>query len=350
MAVPEWCDAYLAPSGDADFFSSRLWYEVMLRHACLRRQDARFETYGEAVLLPLANRGECLTGPYSIEWRPLPRSGAGEPALLAAGRAYGVARRWAPPLRLDAMDPDVPSTRLFLDGVAQAGHHVLPFAHFGNWYESLPVRTSWQDYLAARPPAMRSTIQRKLTRAAKTMRFDRLTEPGPDLEAGIAAYEAVRSRSWKPAEPFPDFDRHLLRATACARQLRLGVLRDGVSGEPVAAQYWVIGGGRAYLLKLCHLETMRGASPGTALTAMMIRGLLEDDAVVELDFGRGDDPYKQLWVSKRRQRWGAMLASPWHPSGLAAMALHRASTWRRRWRQQGNTNLEPARIGETSNG
>jgi hypothetical protein len=330
--VPTWCDSYLAPEASADFFSSRLWFGTLLRHALGPGDRAAFlRCPGDAAMLPLVNGRMSLTTPYSLEWRPLPRAGSSDQDLVAAGSALGRARRFALPLRLEAMDLDFPATRQFLEGVAASGHRVLRYAHFGNWHERLPDRTSWPDYLRARPPAMRSTIQRKLARAERTMRFELIAGPGPALEAGIADYEAVRAQSWKPPEPFPDFDRHLLRATASAGQVRLGILRDGATGEAVAAQYWVSQGRRAYLLKLCHLETMRSASPGTALTAMMIRALLEADAVTELDFGRGDDPYKQLWVGERRQRWGVVLASPWHPAGLAAIARHRASAWRRQW-------------------
>jgi CelD/BcsL family acetyltransferase involved in cellulose biosynthesis len=97
----------------------------------------------------------------------------------------------------------------------------------------------------------------------------------------------------------------------------------------VATQYWVLGGRRAYLLKLCHLERSRAASPGTALTALMVRHLIEVDGSRELDFGRGDDDYKQLWVKERRQRHGVLLASPWHPLGMVAIVRHRASSWLR---------------------
>ena len=101
-----------------------------------------------------------------------------------------------------------------------------------------------------------------------------------------------------------------MRATAAGGRLRLGVLRRGVDGVAVAAQYWVLGGGQAWLLKLAHAEESRAASPGPALTALMVRHLLERDGVRALDFGRGDDPYKRLWVGQRRQRMGLVLADP----------------------------------------
>jgi hypothetical protein len=331
--LPGWCDSLLAEPASPDFFASRLWYETLGAHAV--PPDARpglLCLAADAVALPLLDRRRALCSHYTLEWRPLWRPEASAEMLQVAGLGLGRHLRHAPPLLLEAMDPDLPETAALLSGAEAAGLQALRFLNFGNWHEALPEGLEWAAYLAARPPAMRSTIGRKLARAARAFRFELLAEPGPGLEAGIAAYEAVRAQSWKPAEPYPDFDRHLLRGTAAAGRLRLGVLRDVSSGEPVAAQYWVQGGGRAYLLKLCHTEASRAASPGTALTALMIRSLMENDLVRELDFGRGDDPYKQLWVSARRQRWGVLLASPWHPAGLLAIARHRAASWLRRAR------------------
>jgi CelD/BcsL family acetyltransferase involved in cellulose biosynthesis len=177
---------------------------------------------------------------------------------------------------------------------------------------------------------LRTTITRKLARAARGLRFDLIDAPGPELETGIAAYETVRAASWKPHEPFPAFDAALLRAAAGAGVLRLGVLRQATDSQPVAAQYWVLddGGRRATVLKLAHAEAARAASPGTVLTAMMILHLLER-GVQELDFGRGDDDYKRLWVGSRRQRIGLVLADPLHPAGLLAIARQRVGAWRR---------------------
>ena len=123
-----------------------------------------------------------------------------------------------------------------------------------------------------------------------------------------------------------------MRALASAGALRLGILREG--DEPVAAQYCALdlGGRRATVLKLAHAEERRAASPGTVLTAMMVRGLIEEDGVAELDFGRGDDAYKRLWVGTRRQRVGYLLADPRHPAGLLALARHAAGGVRRRLR------------------
>ena len=154
------------------------------------------------------------------------------------------------------------------------------------------------------------------------------------LEMTVPQTVSVRAGSWKPAEPFPDFDAALMRDAAAAGVLRLGTLHRVADGQPVAAQYWILdqGGARATVPKLFHLESERAASPGTVLTAMMLRHLMTEDRVRVLDFGRGDDAYKAHWVSDRVQLIGLVLADPRHPAGLAALARQQAGALIRRAR------------------
>jgi hypothetical protein len=284
-----------------------------------------------------------LASPYSLDWRPLPAPNAGPGALTQAACGIGRLMRGRKPIRLDTMDPEAPCLAALREGLPRAGLVLLNYNHFGNWHEILPGGATWESYLTGRPPALRSTIRRKVERCARDMRFDTAQTPGPELEAGILAYEEVRARSWKPNEPFPSFDRALIRAAAAAGVLRLGVLRRRGDGRPVAAQYWVLdrGGARALLLKLAHAEEERAASPGTALTAMMIRRLLEEDQVRELDFGVGDDPYKRLWVGARRQRVGIAAVDPSHPAGMLELLRHAAGRLKAQLRRPAETRTDP---------
>jgi hypothetical protein len=280
------------------------------------------------LLLPLLRQDGALRSlatPYSLTWQPLPGPDA---ALEAAATSLGRLLRGRVPATLDTLPEDASALPAILAGLRRGGLRALPFTHFGNWWQPLEANAGWTGYLTGRAPALRNTIQRKLARAARETRYEAVATPGTALEAGILAYEDVRARSWKPYEPFPDFDAALMRATASAGLLRLGVLR-APDGAVLAAQYWVLSGGYASLLKLAHAEDARAGSPGTVLTALMIRDLIEQDGATALDFGRGDDAYKPLWVTQRRQRIGLLLADPLSPAGLLAIARQTAGHGRR---------------------
>jgi Acetyltransferase (GNAT) domain len=281
--------------------------------------------------LALREGPDGLTGlvtPYTCLFQPVV---APSVDLQTLGRAFGRACAPWSVLQLDALDSTWPGWPALLAGFASSGWKPAWFDSFGNWHAE--ARDGWQAYLAARPGALRETIRRKLRRAENSPANTFTLARRPD-EVGDAldAYEAVYRRSWKPPEPYPHFNAAFVSEASQAGVLRMGVLRR--ADAPIAAQYWLIddrpGQGRiATVLKLAHDETAKSLSPGTLLTAWMIRALLADGATV-LDFGRGDDPYKRLWASVRRQRKGLILAKPWHPRGAAVLARQALGRLRRR--------------------
>jgi hypothetical protein len=329
-ALPPDAAALLAAAERGDFQLGAAWFGTVAAHALPAGTASRWLLHREAgraaVLLPLARapdgRLAGLAAPYTCIFRPLAADDTGPAALVRAGRAFGIACRGAGPLRLDALDPDWPGLAPLLAGFRRAGLLPLRFAHFGNWHADV-AGLDWAGYLAGRPGELRQTIRRRLARALRdpAIGFEIITTAA-GLDAGLAAYDAVYAGSWKPAEPYPRFGPAIMRAAAAAGVLRLGVLWQ--AGRPVAAQYWTLGGGTARVEKLAHDETAKQLSPGTVLTALMVRHLLHADGVGALDFGRGDDPYKAGWTGRRRQRIGVLLCPPWHPAGLRAIARHLA--------------------------
>ena len=273
-----------------------------------------------AVLVPLQAAGRTLAGltaPYTCLYQPLVHPGLQPDDVERAGFALGQSSAGFSVLRLDALDADWPGLVPLLAGLRRAGFLSYRFAHFGNWHEFVGGRR-WAAYLEARPGALRTTIRRKLRRYEADPAWSFALAHSPEeAEAALPAFEQVYRNSWKRPEPFPRFGPTIIRAAARAGVLRLGVLR--CQGQPVAAQYWTVEQGTATVLKLAHDETARQMSAGTVLTAWMIRHLLEEERVSALDFGRGDDAYKQSWVTARRQRIGVMLANPRRPRGLAVL-------------------------------
>jgi len=312
-----------------NFFAGETWWRTMLAAGMPAGAEARFLLCADAVLMPLqlldgGRTLQSLTNPYTGLYQPLLAPGLDDAALRRAGAEFGrFCRGWST-VRLDALPDDFLPLAALLAGARRAGMLASRFAHFGNWHEPLEGR-SWEQYLAARPGALRETVRRKLKRTPTTLEI----VATPDaVEAGIDAYEDIYARSWKVPEPFPLFHAEMMRHAAAAGVLRLGLLRTGE--RVVAAQIWIVLGGRAAVLKLAHDEADKALSPGTLLTALMIRELIGHDGITELDFGRGDDPYKQLWATQRRQRIGIVLANPLRLRGLTALGRQVLGQARRR--------------------
>lgn len=297
------------------------WYGTVAAHAMPPGAAPCFAVLSEAgrvcAVAPLARHPGLggLTTPYTCAYLPL-LTASDQPALMqAAACALGrFCRGWAT-VRLDAIPAEWPALAPFTAGLRQAGLAVQRFQHFGNWHEPVAER-SWATYLADRPGELRTTVRRKLKLAERDGQLE-IVRGGDQLEPAIAAFEAVYGASWKQPEPFARFNPALMRMTAATGALRLGVLWVGT--RPAAVQFWVLAEGCATVLKLAHDETFKPLSPGTVLTAMMIRSMLDEEGAAMLDFGRGDDPYKVLWTTQRRERVGLLLINPRRPRGLLAL-------------------------------
>jgi CelD/BcsL family acetyltransferase involved in cellulose biosynthesis len=308
-------------------FTTLLWWNAVLSHAmpaCAETIFVAIRRGGDilAVVPMLRASGQLssLTTPYSCVYRPLIADDLDQGTRIAAMSAFARFCRPAGIVRLDALPAEWDGLAALEIGAREAGLVPLRFDHFGNWYENV-AGLSWSAYLLRRPGALRETIRRRLRRAEKLAgaRFDLLTR-ADQMNQAAEAFESVYRRSWKNAEPYPDFNVALMLAVAERGWLRLGVWSVGT--EPVAVQFWVVHAGRAIVLKLAHDEALKALSPGTVLTALMLRHLLDNEHVARIDFGRGDDAYKQGWAAERRQRVGVLLVDPWRPAGLVALLRH----------------------------
>jgi hypothetical protein len=360
-ALPEAARALFASEAkDPDsFYATAGWYRVVVAHAMPVGASACFAVAGLGndpdiapnvapdvipgglfPLLHLPDGGwQSLTTPYTCLHRPLFRDDISAIDLENAGRALAGFCRGG--LRLEALDPDWPCLDGLLRGLRRGGLVALRFDQFGNWYEAV---LDWPSYLAGREGALRETIRRRSARASRDPRITlELFRDPAGLDRGISAFEDVYRRSWKEPEPYPSFNAALMRLAADQGVLRLGVMWQDGPGESdtgedergqgeraIAVQYWVLTGAVACVLKLAHDEAARALSPGTVLTAWMIQGMLAEGPVRALDFGRGDDAYKQGWAGVRRQRIGFLLVDPRSLFGFISIARHRLGLIRRR--------------------
>jgi hypothetical protein len=327
-----------ARAGAADFCLGRAWFEALA--ASILGDGERLGIAGLEADAPCAAPRACLVGRhrerdpafwgarsfsslsnyYSLRYAPLVDGGDVGAALIEL--ALGLRAR-RPRYAVLHFEPLAPGTALFDDlaaALSAGGFVTRRYFRFGNWHEDtrdLP----FDRYLARRPPALRHTFERKCARLeqAGTVRLA-VVEDTAGLEGALAGYEQVYAASWKRAEPYPAFVRRLACALADAGALRLGLLY--LDDRPIAAQIWIVRHGAATLYKLAHDQACAGFSPGTVLTMRMLERLLDDERITELDLGAGDDPYKRLWASQRRERVGLVGFDPVSLRGSLGIFRH----------------------------
>jgi hypothetical protein len=265
------------------------------------------------ILVPLANW-------YSFTWRPLATPGADVETSLTA-----IARDLAKQAWRVALSP-VPGEDGAAEQLAQAfraaGWAVSVEPCDSNSILRVGGRT-YQEYLAGRPGPLRTTLSRK----AKKLDVTIATGFDP---AAWETYETIYNASWKPLEGKPEMLRRFAEQEGAAGRLRLAIARH--DGRAVAAQFWTVEAGTAFIHKLAHLEEGAKLSAGTVLTAALFERVIDTDRVALVDFGTGNDPYKAMWMEELRPRFRLDCFRPGNPKSwprLAKAALRTLATRKR---------------------
>jgi len=233
-------------------------------------------------------------------------------------------------VRLAPLAPESPAWASLIPGLQQAGWPVFEFFCFSNW-SLQPAPESWEAYWSQRPSELRHTVARKQARfTAQGGRLELLTRPD-QLDSGLQAYQQVYAASWKPAEPYPAFIEELARQHAAQGSLRLGLAWLGE--RPVAAQLWLVQDGRAEIHKLAYDEAHKAHSPGSLLSAFLMRHVIEQDRVQLVDYLSGDDGYKRQWMNRVQERRGLVAYNPRTLAGALGLLREWAAWWTRRWRR-----------------
>ncbi|WP_088310776.1 GNAT family N-acetyltransferase [Novosphingobium sp. B 225] len=263
---------------------------------------------GVMPLLRKARQVHCLTNWYNFRVSPLFSAGADQAAMLAelASDLPGQ----TPHLVLSPLPDENGETTALAKALRQAGW--VTFVEQCDVNHILPVQgRTYAEYLAGRPGQVRTTLKRKASKVE--IRIE--TAFNPD---SWAAYETIYAQSWKGEEGSPAFLRRFAEQEGKAGRLRLGLaLADG---EPVAAQFWTVEHGTAFIHKLAHTEASKPLSPGTTLTAALFEQVIDRDHVDLVDFGTGNDPYKRDWMEQLRPRYRIEAFRPRWPGTWPAIA------------------------------
>lgn len=252
------------------------------------------------VALPLMRKGrtlEALRNWYSFSWRPLGRDIDLLEALARDLKAKASHIVLSPLPDEDRSGCDLQSA---FNG---AGWFTVLEKSDTNHVLRVSGRT-FAEYWAARPGKMRTTLKRKAKKVDVRIleHFD---------EQAWADYEAIYADSWKPTEGDPALLEAFARQEGSAGRIRLGIA--AADGQPVAAQFWTVEDGTAYIHKLAHIEAAKPLSAGTTLSAALFEHVIDRDRVDLIDFGTGDDPYKRDWMEDERPRYRLECLDPANP-------------------------------------
>lgn len=301
-------------AGFASPFDRAEWFDLLEAHgfAGEGRFDARGRCGSVSAWLPLrleeSGRFSGLTCWYSFSIRPL----FGGPAY--PGERGGALRDLFARLKSRAARvtlypvPDIDNL---------PGDLAIALRSAGWWVKSAPAGDRhWLDldgmthdiWWESRPGALKNTVKRKAKKGVVDIAL--FTEFDADA---WAAYEAIYAASWKPEEGNPALLRAFAEAESDRGTLRMGLAR--IAGAPVAAQFWTVEDGTAFIHKLAHVEDSLKASPGTLLSAALFRHVIEIDGVKRVDFGTGNDAYKRDWMNRHDRLWRI---EAFNPSRLAA--------------------------------
>lgn len=324
-----------------DFQSGLDWYRLLAGTTCAADEQVRLMVLrrgGRAsAALPLVMRARSrapelssLTNYYSSRFvAPI----HADTPIDDLARLIAALRQLRPrpaSLTLAPMDRDDRRYALLHEALKSAGLVAFEYFCFGNWYlPAGPYRGAADDYLASRPGEVRSTLRRMARRFDAAQGQIEIVTAASDAERAVAAFNAVYALSWKRPEPHPAFMPGLVQLCARRGWMRMGIA--WLDGQPIAAQLWVVCGGRASIFKLAYDERHARYSPGTLLTAALMRRVMDVDRVEEVDYMTGDDGYKRTWMSQRRERWGLVAYDPrvatgaWLAAKEAAGRLAKAS-------------------------
>ena len=92
---------------------------------------------------------------------------------------------------------------------------------------------------------------------------------------------------------------------------------DGIA---IAAQFWTVEAGTAFIHKLAHTQASKPLSPGTTLSAALFEHVIDQDKVSLVDFGTGNDGYKQDWMELARLRYRIEAFRPLWPGNWPLIA------------------------------
>jgi len=227
-------------------------------------------------------------------------------------------------LRLWPVETGSELAELVERSLVNSGFWVQPYSNSFNRFEDT-TGLSFEEYFAKRSSNQRYNVRRRQRNLEKAGTLEVNIYTGDispeELQRGIDEYILATIESWKSPESMVSRSTlQLMRLVAREGCMRLGVLK--LDGRPVAGQFWLVSGGVAHCMRLAYHEDYKKLAPGVVLTSHMLAHVLDEDHVDKIDFGLGEEDYKQKWMKNSRDYSGFMAFNPRTPRGVFCATKH----------------------------
>lgn len=309
--LPESANALFDQGERASIFNSRAWFENLTAHALAEQQSILLacvlEDGNVLAILPLMQRPQdslcSLSNSFTTLFSLLMLKDGQQDAILGC-LAEGLSQLPARSIRFEPIEKN----DVHLIGLGQLmqshGFQGQDYFRFYNWMHPLNGQ-SFDEYMAERPASLRNTIKRKRRKLEREHDYQIRMYKDTGIDQALLDYDTVYRASWKPNELFFDFTPGLVQSMSKPGRSRIGILY--INELPAAAQIWFVVHGKASIYRLVYDETWKQYSPGSILTEYLMRYVIDTDQVSEIDFLTGNEPYKQDWMTVRRERIGIFL-------------------------------------------
>lgn len=235
-------------------------------------------------------------------------------------------------LRLEPFAEDDSNTQQLIKAMETAGFEHKRHFRFYNWI----LRTGGQPfdaYMQGRPTRLRNTIARKQRKLERDHGYEIKMFRGNEVKKALSDYHSAYSASWKAYEQYGELFDALATKLSVPDWTRLAVLY--AAQKPAAAQLWFVVHGKASIFRLAYDEDWKQYSPGSILTAYLMRYVIDTDEVEEIDFLNGNEAYKQDWMTERRERFGVVFFKPAEAKSGLNKILAKLKSWTKKpagWR------------------
>ena len=241
-------------------------------------------------------------------------------------------------LRLESLSADDPMIDELCKALGERGAITTVLPSTNCWRLTLPQ--SWEEYLALLSKSHRKRVRRLERDYFQNGRARLLTaDTGAQVKEGFRILVDMHAQRWASRGArgifddavVSDFHRAATAELLASRQLRLSWLE--LDGQPVAAEYSLVGDGVLYAYQSGMAPGAGRHEPGTLALIATLRAAI-DEGIRCVDFLRGDEPYKRHWrAALHATRYVRVLPDRW--SGHLRHRFWQAARSTKRWLRTG---------------